>query len=75
MDLLLIAIIIGTLAINLPYLIKTKRYREVILILIFQSTSLVYILGLIANWNIPTLKQGVEAVFMPVTQLMSSLFS
>ncbi len=75
MNLLILAIIIGTLAINLPYLIRTRRYSELILIIFFQSTSLVYVFDLIFKLNIPTLKQGIEAVFMPVTQLMNSFFS
>lgn len=69
----LVLIVIAALA-ELIYLSMNKRWRELVVVGILLLVSLVYNISLILDWNLPTLKDGVEFAFAPVTSFMEGLF-
>ncbi|MEQ8200210.1 MAG: hypothetical protein ABRQ24_02185 [Syntrophomonadaceae bacterium] len=74
MNTLVIIIILAVFAIEVPYLAKAKRYGEAGVAGAMLTISIIYMLDLIYGWNLPTLREGVSRVFVPVTTLLSNLF-
>jgi TctA family transporter len=51
-----------------------KNWRELMVAALIFLISLVYGLALAQDWQLPTLKEGVELIFAPVTHYLESIF-
>ncbi len=61
--------------IELPYLIKKKMWREAVVFGVLLLIGWVYALGLLFKWQLPTIMQLMEIVFMPVTSLIEQIIA
>lgn len=61
--------------IELPYLVKKKMWREAVVFSVLLLTGWVYALGFLFKWQLPTIMQLMEIVFMPVTSLIEQIIS
>lgn len=61
--------------IELPYLIKKKMWREAAVFSSLLLIGWVYALGFLFKWQLPTIIQLMEIVFMPVTSFIEQIVS
>lgn len=64
---------VGMAIIGMPYMIKSKLWRELLVFCFIMSIAIIYSFGLILNWQLPNLVQGLGLLFDPVTELMIKL--
>lgn len=50
-----------------------QRWGELAVVSLLWSVTLIYALALQQDWQIPTLKEGAELVFIPVTRFAEAL--
>lgn len=74
MESMLIAIILLTGALELPYLLKTRRIGELAAVALILAITFTYTLDLKYKWDLPTLKTLSDILFIPVTKVLNSLF-
>lgn len=70
---LVLGLILVTALAEMTYLAKHKQWGELAVVGVLLLVSLVYNISLILDWNLPTLKDGVEVVFAPVTTFVEGL--
>ncbi|MGI6434758.1 MAG: hypothetical protein ACOX0F_05285 [Syntrophomonadaceae bacterium] len=75
MNYLFLALLIIISLIEIPCLTCRKQWGELIAVICLLIVSMIYGIAYIQNWQLPTLKQGVEVVFKPVTVYLEGLFS
>ncbi len=66
---------IGVIAVEVPYLVRNKLWREAAAFSGLLLIGMVYSFGLVLDWEIPTLLQLMELVFIPVTMYIEQLIS
>lgn len=64
---------IGMAVIEMPHMIKSRLWRELLVFCFFMVTAMIYSYGLILNWQLPNLVQGLALLFGPLTGLMQKL--
>jgi len=64
---------VGMAVIEMPHMIKSKLWRELLVFCFFLLIGMIYSYGLILNWQLPNLVQGLGLLFDPVTGLMQKL--
>ena len=68
------ALIVVIATIEFFLLIKNKQWGELVVVGGLLFISMVYNISLIQDWQLPTIKDGVEVVFAPVTAYLEGLF-
>lgn len=66
---------IVVIALELPYLIKNKLWREVAAFSGLIIIGMIYGFGLVLDLQIPNLVDLVEIVFIPVTRFIEQMLS
>ncbi|MGE5390636.1 MAG: hypothetical protein ACM3PE_06180 [Deltaproteobacteria bacterium] len=64
---------VGMAVIEMPHMIKSKLWRELLVFCFLMLTTMIYSFGLILNWHLPNLVHGLGLLFDPVTGLMQKL--
>ena len=68
-------IFIGVLALELPYLVRNKLWREMAAFIFLLLIGIVYSFGLVLDRQVPSLLDLMEMVFIPVTEFMEHILS
>lgn len=66
---------LGIIAVEVPHLIKSALWRELLAFSFLLLLSMAYGFGLMFNLQLPNLVNGLEALFGPVSQYMVQLLS
>lgn len=74
MDYVVTVLIIVMFIAQSVYLSLNKRWGELLAVVLLWSATLIYDLALLQDWQIPTLKEGAELIFIPVTRFAEALF-
>jgi len=64
---------LGIIAIEVPHLIKSSLWRELMAFSFLLLVAMVYSFGLLFNWPLPNLVDSLEVIFKPVTQFFEQL--
>jgi len=64
---------IGIIALEAPHMVRSGLWRELLAFSLFLLLAIIYSLGLIFNWQLPNLVQGLGVLFDPVTRFMQQL--
>ena len=64
---------VGMAVIEVPHMIKSKLWRELLVFCFFMLIAMIYSFGLVLNWKLPNLVTGLGYIFDPVTRLMEQL--
>lgn len=75
MILLVSLIFIVVLALELPYLIKNKLWREMAAFSGLLVIGMVYSFGMVLDRDLPDLVDLMEMVFIPVTRFIEQMLS
>ncbi len=68
------ALIVVIAIIEFFHLIKNRQWGELVVVGGLLLISMVYNISLIQDWQLPTIKDGMELVFAPVTTYLEGLF-
>lgn len=75
MIILVSLLFIGVIALEAPHLLRNKMWRELTAFSGLLVIGMIYSFGLVLNWEIPSLLQLMELVFIPVTMYIQQLLS
>ena len=68
-------IFITVIALELPYLVKNKLWKEMAAFSGLLATGMVYSFGIVLEWDLPHLLDLIETVFTPVSQFIEQMLS
>lgn len=64
---------VGMALIEMPHMVKSKLWRELLAFCFFMLIAMIYSFGLILNWQLPNLVQGLGMLFDPVTGFLKQV--
>ena len=68
-------IFVIVIALELPYLVKNKLWKETAAFSGLLAIGMVYSLGILLEWDLPQLLDLMEMVFSPVSQFIEQMLS
>ena len=63
------------IAVEVPNMVRKKLWRELIVYSFIMLLAIIYSFGLLLNWQLPNLLDGLEILFTPVTQYFEKLLT
>lgn len=64
---------LGIIFIQVPYMVRNTLWRELAAFSFLLVLAMVYSFGLLLDWQLPNLVEGLKVLFVPVTQFMEQL--
>ncbi|MDD3364029.1 MAG: hypothetical protein PHZ03_03535 [Syntrophomonas sp.] len=64
---------LGIIFIQVPYMVKNALWPELAAFSFLLVLAMVYSFGLLLNWQLPNLIDGLKLLFIPVTQFMEQM--
>lgn len=66
---------LAVIAIQAPVLVRSRMWRELIAFGSLMAAAITYSFDLMLNWDLPSIRDVVEIVFIPVTEFLEKVIS